>query len=640
MNNNQAPNNQPLSPYAQNPFTGQTQQFQTMDQARTASANWATAYAQARNTQTSPINTVVQTPNGIFNSSAQPIVQSQSNQGVSNAFGGLSGQNAPSPAPQSQPASQGGTQSTGSTPSFNGTDWGGFLTNLSSMITNAAGGQQNAANASLRLGWQVYNNTLQAAQSNYNAGLAQLNASYQNDYQNLMVSHQQQMGTALTQIASLDPYGNSSGSAQAYVGQMNSLFGIASAQLTNAYNAQQVALQNGQTQAAIAAQNQIDQTISTYNTTMANIQAGMVQGLSQVATTGLGIAEFGYQRQQQALSLGTSATEQLMLPATQLQSSGLVSPIKDRSGVITGYSIDNDMVGALGQAAAGGQNSAAWNNLSASQKDTLQTLMQSPAYQDFIQGGMSPASAIQTVAMGSYRNLQTQLESQSRILYASQLSKTVGAGLGGGTNFGGSVAPTTSFITSTGGGRNLDNAGLSELQNINNALSPQTLGLVSGYLSDINSGAQTNFFNNLSTLASKTGFNIGNILSNSLAGTAAAVGVAAGTKSDGTLTRSAIDNVNNLSAADKKKVMGYILNQVSSNANSFVSTYGSQGFNLTGLGDLSSKLNSLNSLLSQTGAPTGQGGASSGTNDYFGQLNNTIMGAFSNMGAINWGASQ
>lgn len=574
-----------------------------------------------------PITSSAQPSGSGFTSSAQPIINQQMNTGVANGMNSVNGGTSPTsgqnpsgqnPSGQNQPSpQQGGAPQQPVDPvtaAFQ--QYSGQVANV---LQSTTANSTNAAS-------NVYNATIQNAQLanqsiglQYNTALGNLNTQYQQSFQQLQQQHAQSVGSATAAIAAADPLGMQGGSfASSYVGKINDLYSQQATFMNNAYSQQQTSLANGDMQASLGIQQQINTAQANFGQQLAQIQSGAMSTVLQMGQTALGVAQFEYSKQQQSLSMGTSAANTFMLPATQLQGAGLVTPIT-QNGITTGYNMNSQLVSALGAAAT---DKTAFSKLSPQQQGVLTTIMQDPTYQDLVAGGASPATAVQAAAMGSYRNLSTQVQSASQALWAGSVAKTTGATLGGQNPT--TVAPVTSYTSTTSGGRNLDTNGLSEMQGINTAFDPATMSNVQTAVNAINNGTQTNMGGVISGLIAKTGINAGDILSKISLTSPAIVGITSAINDGGDATKALNDALSSgtLNVTDQKAILAEILNESVANTNSFVSSYGSQGFNITGLGDITSKLNKVNDIISSLGGQTGSSssGSTGGSSGSFGSL--------------------
>jgi hypothetical protein len=292
---------------------------------------YSTSYGAAANTANSYLANLNKIPSSGISSSAMPQQNSNLGSATSAATSSITGVGGSAPsqyAPGTQsynnifaaqnPGSQNGGSSTQSSSSSYGSSSvpqygnasnsfvGGVLQNLQSMGIQVA-------NAGLQTQLQNANLANQQIQLQYNSDLAQDNAQYSNDYQQLQQQHQNAVGAAAAQIATADPFGvQSSSTNTGYMTKLNNMFTQQANFLNNSYQAQQVALQNGQASAVLS----IDQQINTANQAFQQNVFGLLQG---TASSLLQNSQFQQTQQTKLLGQFRSTLSSLNLDPSAVQ---------------------------------------------------------------------------------------------------------------------------------------------------------------------------------------------------------------------------------------------------------------------------------------------------------------------------------
>lgn len=296
----------PTGASAFNPVNNQTIDYGRSDLATIASKNNLAGINALGGFN--PVNTASQASAGGFTSSAQPIINQQSAQGISGATnnlmnGGMPQGSQPQYPPQ-YPQSGVSAQGQGTTPqtplgstlqTMQGNTLAGYQSGLGAINSNYQIQLQNAQLSNQQLGLS------------YNTALGGLNQQYNQAFQQLQTQHMNTIGAAVSQMSQADPMGlQNSSFSSGYVGKVNDMYSQQASFLTSAYNQQQVALQNGQASAALNIQQQINQAQANFSQQIASLNQGLANSMS-------GIAQFGQQQQ-------TTTTSQFtqLLNSTQL----------------------------------------------------------------------------------------------------------------------------------------------------------------------------------------------------------------------------------------------------------------------------------------------------------------------------------
>ncbi len=331
-----------------------------------------------------------------ISSSAQPTINSQTQGAVTGSTNNLMGNNqnnnsgySGSNIAYSNPGN--GNQNTGisnvktdangnstttnysTTPAQLGSNSGDVTSYLYGLVQNSTGQQIGSLNTSYQLSLQNAAIANQQLQLQYNTGLGSLNTQYQQAYQQLNTQHQNSIGSAISQIATADPFGTNASSANTgYINKINDMYSQQATFLTNSYNQQQVALTNGEIEGALGIQQSINNAQSSFSQNLASVMSGMNSAL-------VGITQQQQSKTLQSQSLFESNLKSTDLYNTKLPDGTQLSSITDPNDSKLQDWIKTSTLGQQGLAAGYtpeqiGQSIVTGTNAQVSQQQKAQSL--------------------------------------------------------------------------------------------------------------------------------------------------------------------------------------------------------------------------------------------------------------------------
>ena len=584
----------PSNTVVQNPTPGASSiDYGNAAQAQIVSANLANAASTkidytgsglnpSINSGYSPIANANQPTASGFNSSAQVGVNQNSVVGMTNATNGIINGGQPQqqpPQPQFQQPQQGGQDS-------------GANNTVGFMAGQAAGAYQTGVGAYT----QAYNLQLQNAQLanqsiglQYNTALAGLNQQYNQQFQTLQTQHMNTIGAAVQQMSQADPMGTQSSSfASGYIGKVNDMYSQQASFLNAAYNQQQVALQNGQAQAAIGIQQQINAAQSQFSQGIAQLNQGLASSMTSIAQFAQGQSNF-----QQSRSLQSQTNFESALKGTNLTG---VDPNASLADLQSNYP-----------------------NL----------------FTEGQQAGFSDEQVAQSIKTGTLATKNTQIAQQNLYNQLYRTQAQFGANPNGGnpngTNpTGSTLSPFGQSLLSAGGTASVapHTDVVNAIGGMASAASPGNLKSLTDFVNSGNTSALTTVVGGM--LNGFLGTNIGNITSAKDVGTAVSENL--GISAD-------FAGLANQSPQTRAKVVQSILQSLQGKLQEKSKTYGSE-YNISNLAPQLDAANSkltdaIQSLSSMSGTPASAsaGGSPGSLTSLYSGLNNMNWGsAFSGLG--------
>lgn len=563
------------------------------------------------------ISSAAQPSSGGFVSSAQPVINTNTNTGLANGMntvnGGSTGSNPSGQTQASTQQSSNGTQGLDPVTSMfqNYSQQVGQV--LSSTVGNQTGAAQNVYNATLQNA-QLAN---QSIQLQYNTGLGQLNTQYNQQFQTLQTQHAQAVGSATAAIAAADPLGMQGGSfASGYVGKINDLFSQQASFLTAAYGQQQQALANGEMESTLGIQQQINTAQANFGQQLASIQSGAMQSLLQLGQTGLGIAQFEQSRQLQSQSLFESTLKGTNLLGVALpDGNSLFDTTTGKPNVTIG-----DLTGDNGQPTPEGSSFISW-------------LSGTSMYQQGIQAGYTPQQIAQAVLNGTSEQYNSYLSNKNLQLETAKAYSAGAVGGSGSSTDTSNLSPLGQSIMQSSGGASLTYAkgGDSVMKTLNDVNEAATSDNINGMLGFVNSGDSNAFSSVLGPVMNGFfGTDFGSTLtSKDYVAAGSLLGV------DG----STLENLANQPASTRAQVVSQILTKLQSKLKGTVSTY-QNSYNLQPLASSISTSESnitqaLNQLQGSGSSVAGQPSASSYMSSVGGSYDpGTALNSFLNFSGI------